>query len=92
MPTLIFGGADEATYLAMTGLSTSLTASRATYLGFQNTTPLEMGRTLTPRLEPGIATSWEMLPLVEVGEHHSPLLPRVRPRLPTRPASGSDGA
>lgn len=75
MPTLIFGGADEATYLAMTGLSTSLTASRSAYLGFRNTTPMEMGRTLTPRLEPAIATPWEMLPLVEVGEHPTPVQP-----------------
>jgi hypothetical protein len=75
-PAVLFGGADEATYLAVAGLTTALTAqppgiSRA----IKGSTPLELGVLLAPRLQPAAATSWEMLPLVEVGEQpliHAP--------------------
>lgn len=56
-PTVIYGGADTATYLALVGLTAT-----------QDAQPLGMGAQLAPRLQPGVATSWESLPLLEAGE------------------------
>ena len=63
---MLFGGADEATYLAMVSLTAAQTAQSLGVL--RPMTALEMGMQLAPRLQPGAATSWEMLPLLEVGE------------------------
>ena len=56
-PTVIYGGADAATYLAMIELTTARGAQ-----------PLGMGAQFAPRLQAGVATPWEMLPLLEAGE------------------------
>ena len=65
-PEVVFGGADEATYLATVSLTAAQSAQSLGML--RPMTTLEMGMQLAPRLQPGAATPWEMLPLLEVGE------------------------
>lgn len=77
LPTVIYGGADEATYLAVVGLTSalanqSLMQSRSTSGTPVSSTPSEMGVLLAPHLHPGAAADWEMLPLLEVGEQPAP--------------------
>lgn len=74
-PTLVYGGADEATYLAVIGLTTALAAQQHSTpdAGHANMTQ-EMGVQFAPRLQPGATTAWEMLPFVEVGEQPPPSL------------------
>jgi hypothetical protein len=68
-PAVVYGGADEATYLAMAGLTNALAAQQlpARAVPAQRTAA-EIDVQFAPRLQPGAATAWEMLPLVEVGE------------------------
>jgi hypothetical protein len=68
MPTLIYGGADEATYLSLVTLTALQMAQPAASPAFKRTLSFEMGAHFAPRLQPGVATAWEMLPLVEIGE------------------------
>jgi hypothetical protein len=80
-PTIVYGGADEATYLATAALSNTVafdstptqrsSSTSATKAG----TAQEMGGQFAPRLQAGAATAWEMLPFVEVGEQPTPALP-----------------
>jgi hypothetical protein len=74
-PTLIYGGADEATYLAMVGLTSAL-AQQFLFApsAAQSGSAAEMGVHFAPRLQPGAATAWEMLPFIEVGEQPTPAL------------------
>jgi hypothetical protein len=67
-PTVIYGGADEATYLSSVGLAAAMAAPFPAAHLASGATPLEMGMHVAPRLQPAVATPWEMLPLVEVGE------------------------
>jgi hypothetical protein len=70
-PTVIYGGADATTYLAMMGMNAAgVTTARMTTA--QPTQPLGLGAHLAPRLQPGVATPWEMLPLLEAGEQPLP--------------------
>jgi hypothetical protein len=74
-PTLVYGGADEATYLAVVELTSALAAQQfAASSEPKVTMPTEMGVQFAPRLQPGAATAWEMLPFVEVGEQPTPAL------------------
>jgi hypothetical protein len=74
-PTLIYAGADEATYLAIAGLTTRLASQPHAAPGLANPgAPQEMGVHFAPRLQPGAPTAWEMLPFVEVGEQPIPSL------------------
>jgi hypothetical protein len=75
LPTLVYGGADEATYLTIAGLTTAFASQTpsASSAARSNLSP-EMGVQFAPRLQPGAATDWEMLPLVEVGEQPTPAL------------------
>lgn len=74
-PTLIYGGADEATYLAIVGLTVALAAQPIAVSGPAKASAApEMGIQFAPRLQPGAATAWEMLPFVEVGEQPTPAL------------------
>lgn len=74
-PAVLYGGADEATYLAVVGLTTALASQMTPAPSIaRSTTPQEMGMNLAPRLQPGAATAWEMLPFVEVGEQPTPTL------------------
>jgi hypothetical protein len=68
-PTVLYGGADEATYLAMVNLAGSQVAQpNPAHAGFRPGAAVGMGIQFAPRLHPGSAAAWEMLPLVEVGE------------------------
>lgn len=70
-PTLIYGGADEATYLAIVGMTVaSVTAPDAV----KSSIPHELVGQVAPRLQPGAATAWETLPFVEAGELPTPPL------------------
>jgi hypothetical protein len=72
---VIYGGADEATYMAVVGLTVALAAQMTPAPSIARTsTPQEVGMNLAPRLQPGAATAWEMLPFVEVGEQPTPSL------------------
>ena len=62
-PRVLYGGADDATYLATLA---TLPATQATLPTLAP--PVGLAATLTPRLYPGAATAWEALPLLEVGE------------------------
>jgi hypothetical protein len=74
-PTLVYGGADEATYLAIVGLTTALANQSLSPSGVaKSSTAPEMGVQFAPRLQPGANTAWEMLPFVEVGEQPTPAL------------------
>jgi hypothetical protein len=74
-PTLVYGGADETTYLAIVGLTTAPAARQMGTSGpAQLNTPQELGIQFAPRLQPGATTAWEMLPFVEVGEQPTPSL------------------
>jgi hypothetical protein len=82
-PTLVYAGADEATYLAVAWLTSSLTSGQgsqsyavtgATYPESPSGASQEMGIHFAPRLQPGAPTAWEMLPFVEVGEQPIPAL------------------
>jgi hypothetical protein len=73
--TVVYGGADEATYLAVVGLTAALASPAAIEPGITKSgTPLEMGVQFAPRLQPGAATAWEMLPFIEAGEQPTPAL------------------
>lgn len=74
-PAVVFGGADEATHMAIVGL-TAAQASQMTPAPSiaRASTPQEVGMNLAPRLQPGATTAWEMLPFVEVGEQPTPAL------------------
>jgi hypothetical protein len=61
-PLVIYGGADAATYIAAVSMIGGMTTAQ----------PLGLGAHLAPRLQPGVATSWEMLPLLEAGEQPHP--------------------
>jgi hypothetical protein len=75
-PTLLYGGADEATYLALVGLTVShVSQPNDAHAAIRPGTPLDMGIQFAPRLHPGAAAAWEMLPLVEVGEQPAANLP-----------------
>jgi hypothetical protein len=65
-PMIIYGGADAATYLATVSMTGGTTGGTTT------AQPLGMGAHLAPRLQPGVATPWEMLPLLEAGEQPLP--------------------
>lgn len=74
-PTVVYGGADEVTYLALVNLTTAHVEQPAATTGAAKTSPSpELGVQLAPRLQPGAAMAWEMLPLVEVGEQLTPTL------------------
>lgn len=74
-PTLVYGGADEATYLAVVGLAGALAEQTVPALGPARVSTLqEIGMNFAPRLQPGAATAWEMLPFTEVGEQPTPAL------------------
>ncbi len=83
-PTLVYGGADDATYLAVVGLTTALAAQPFAASGdSQVTMPTEMGVQFAPRLQPGAASAWEMLPFIEVGEQPTPALAASTTAMPT---------
>ena len=75
-PTLIYGGGDEATYLAIVGLTASAITTPGTV---KPSIPNELVGQIAPRLQPGAATAWEALPFVEVGEQ--PIPPLALPSL-----------
>jgi hypothetical protein len=70
-PTLVYGGVDEATYLAIVGLTVGSIATPGTV---KPSIPNELVGQIAPRLQPGAATAWEALPFVEVGEQPIPPL------------------
>lgn len=75
-PTHIYGGADEATYLALVELASTKTKPVDNEsLSIQSA----LNTHFMPRLQPGVATSWEMLPFVEMGEPSPPLAPITPP-------------
>jgi hypothetical protein len=79
-PTIVYGGADEATYIAIVALTTTLVSQPiATPGAAKAVTPLEMGMNFAPRLQPGVAAAWETLPFVEVGEQPTPSLASAIP-------------
>lgn len=77
-PALVYGGADEATYVSVAALTlAALTPAALTRAEVQplvatgawrGVSPLELGFQVAPHLQPGTATPWELLPLVETGE------------------------
>jgi hypothetical protein len=68
-PTVVYGGADEATYWSMVELSRSLAMRSPVSADAAEGGALPESSThFTPRLQPGADTAWEMLPFVEVGE------------------------
>lgn len=74
-PTLVYGGADAVTYLALLNLTTAQAEQpHSTSGAVKLAAAAEMGVQFAPRLQPGAATAWEMLPLVEVGEQPTPTL------------------
>lgn len=74
-PTVIYGGADEATYLALVGITGALIAQPTFVPGASKAaTPLERGMPFAPRLQLGSATTWEMLPFIEASEEPTPAL------------------
>jgi hypothetical protein len=70
-PMLVYGGADEATYLAIVGLTAAAVTTPGTT---KPSIPHELAGQIAPRLQPGAATAWEALPFVEVGEQPTPPL------------------
>jgi len=74
-PTLIYGGADEATYWSTVELSNSYVARLSSLSGrVKGDTLPELSTQFAPRLQPGADTDWEMLPFVEVGDAPTPSL------------------
>lgn len=69
-PTLLYGGADTATYLATLALVTPLAEPAAPRLGLT----ADLAAQFAPRLHPGAPLAWEALPFAEVGEHAGPSL------------------
>jgi hypothetical protein len=63
-PTLLYGGADAATYLATLALVAPLAEPAAPRLGLT----ADLAAQFAPRLQPGAPPAWEALPLIEVGE------------------------
>ncbi|MCC6454969.1 MAG: hypothetical protein IT328_08515 [Caldilineaceae bacterium] len=88
-PTLIYAGADEATYLAVAWLTSSLTTAPGSQPhaapGAHTGTAQEIGIHFAPRLQPGAPTAWEMLPFVEVGEQ--PIPPLAMTPVPSDPTA-----
>jgi hypothetical protein len=74
-PTLLYGGADEATYLAIAGLTRAFAVRSASGSAtIKSSIPAEVGTQFAPRLQPGAAAKWEALPFIEVGEQPTPSL------------------
>lgn len=76
-PTVIFGGADETTYLAMVGLTSAQIANASLSGAVKSLTTTEMGLHFAPRLQPGAGAAWEALPFIEVGEQPTPSLAAI---------------
>lgn len=81
-PSLMYGGADEATYLTVVGLANvgnaSAKATTGTMAEESLATQSAMSAYLMPRLQPGVATHWELLPFVEMGEQSPPPTPNAQ--------------
>ncbi len=63
-PTVIYAGADTATYLATLALVAPMAEPAAVPIGMTD----DLAAQFAPRLQPGAPVAWEALPFVEVGE------------------------
>ncbi len=66
--TVVYAGADLATYMA----SVAIQRSKTQPIPLDDTLPDEFRRAFAPKTQPGAPTPWEALPFVEVGERAQP--------------------